>query len=168
MTTDWTTPTVLTQYAEDSSHIEWGENYNELTTLFGGVSLLKPLQHISRQPKNDIKMKTWYIQATNFNFQNLPDIVTGIKFKFSVNRGGRVFDDTIQLTHNGELIGENRCSRTVDPIQVYGSETDLWEIENLSSIIQDSSFGIVIRLKSHPDWPHKTTPILKGLELQIY
>ena len=168
MTTIWTPPTTITQYAEDPSHIEWDTNFDRLTTLFSGVSLSKPIQHISRQPKNDIKMKSWYIQATNFNFQNLPDAISGIAFKFSVNRGGRVFDDTIQLTCNGELIGENKCVRTVDPVQVYGGATDLWNVDNLSSLIQDPSFGITIRLKSHPDWPHKTTPILRGLELQIY
>lgn len=168
MTTAWTSPTSITQYAEDESHISWDTNFDKLTTLFSGVSLSKPLQHISRQPKNDIKMKTWYIQATDFRFQNIPDVVSGVAFRFSVNRGGRVFDDTIQLVYNNELLGENRCVRTVDPIQVYGGETDLWSVENLTSIVQDPEFGIVIRLRSHPDWPHKTTPILKGLELQIY
>jgi hypothetical protein len=168
MTTFWTLPTTITQYAEDPLHIEWDTNFDKVTTLFSGVSLSKPIQHISRQPKNDIKMKTWYIQATNFNFQNLPDTISGIAFRFNVNRGGRVFDDTVQLTHNGELIGENKCSRTVDPVQIYGSNTDLWTVTNIQDIIQDSSFGIVIRLRSHPDWPHKTTPILRGLELHIY
>ena len=105
---------------------------------------------------------------TNFNFENLPETVSGIAFRLTVNRSGRVFDDTVQLTYNGELIGENKCSRTVDPIQLYGDSTDLWTVENINDIIQDPSFGITIRMKSHPDWPHKTTPILKGLELQIY
>lgn len=168
MTTNWTSPTIITQYAEDESHIIWNTNFNSLTAVSSGLSLSTPLQHISRQPKNDIKMKTWYLKATNFNFQNLPETVKGIKFRFSVNRGGRVFDDTIQLSFNGELIGENKCVRTVNPVQIYGGENDLWNIENISNIINDPSFGIVIRLKSHPDWPHKTTPILKGLELQIH
>jgi hypothetical protein len=167
MTTVWTTPNTVTQYAEDPSHIEWNQNFSAFTSLMDGVSLTKPLEHISRQPKNDIKMKTWYLQATNFNFQNLPTAVSGIAFRFSVSRGGRVFDETVQLTYNGELIGENKCLRTVDPVQIYGGATDLWTVDNINDIIQDPSFGIAIRLRSHPDWPHKTTPILRGLELQI-
>lgn len=158
----------MTQYAEDDSHIPWNsEDLGAIRTLSSDGSLSKPLLHISRQPKNDIKMKTWYVRATNFNFRGPPITISGIKFRLTVDRVGRVFDDTIQLTVNNELIGENKCTRTVDPIQIYGSETDTWEVENLSSIIQDPSFGIVIRLKSHPNWPHKTTPILRGLELQI-
>jgi hypothetical protein len=168
MTTDWTIPNTVSQYAEDESHIAWNANFDFIKTQIGGLSLIKPLEHISRQPRNDIKMKTWYLQATNFNFQNLPDTVSGIEFRFTVGRGGRVFDETIQLTYNGEFIGENKCSLTVDPLQIYGSPTDTWKVDNISDIIRDPSFGIVIRLRSHPDWPHKTTPILRGMELQIY
>jgi hypothetical protein len=168
MTTAWTLPNTIIQYAEDESHIGWNTNFESLKTQIGGVSLVKPLQHISRQPKNDIKMKTWYLQASNFNFQNLPNTISGIVFRLNLDRGGRVFDETIQLTYNNELIGENRCLRTVDPVQTYGGPTDTWTVESLDSIIQDPSFGIVIRLRSHPDWPHKTTPILRGLELQIH
>ena len=135
MTTAWTTPSSVIQYAEDPSHLEWNQNFDALTSLMDGVSLTKPLEHISRQPRNDIRMKTWFVQATNFNFQNLPNTVSGIAFRFSVGRGGRVFDETVQLVYNGELIGENKCTRTVDPVQIYGGDTDLWTVENISDII---------------------------------
>jgi len=168
MSTIWNTPNTITQYAEDDSHIRWDtDNFEMVRTLNRGVSLSKPLLHIARQPRNDITMKTWYVKATNFSFTNIPNTVSGIEFKFTVDRVGRVFDDTVQLTVNNELIGENKCARTVDPIQIYGGSTDLWKVDNISDIIQDPSFGIVIRLKSHPNWPHKTTPILRGIELQI-
>lgn len=168
MSTQWYTPNIITQYAEDPSHIEWNTDFDTVITLNGGVALSKPLFHIARQPKNDIKSKTWFLRATNFNFQNLPTSITGISLRMTVNRQGRVSDDTVQLVHNEELIGENRCSRAVNPVSMYGSETDNWGVANLADIINDSTFGIVIRFKSHPDWPHSTTPILRGLELQIY
>jgi len=168
MSTIWITPNNITQYAEDDSHIRWGtDNFEMVRTLNRGVSLSNPLLHIARQPRNDITMKTWYVKATNFNFTSIPNTVSGIVFKFTVDRVGRVFDDTVQLTVNDELIGENKCAKTVDPIQIYGGSADLWKIDNISDIIQDPSFGIVVRLKSHPNWPHKTTPILRGIELQI-
>lgn len=168
MSTNWTTPNVISQYAEDPSHIEWNDDYYTITTLNGGLALSKPLLHISRQPKNDIKTKTWFLSATNFNFQNLPTVISGISLRISANRQGRVTDDTVQLVHNGELIGENRCSRVVSPVNIYGGDSDTWGVENLTDIVHDSTFGIVVRFKSHPDWPHSTTPILRGLELQIY
>ena len=168
MSTQWHSPTLITQYAEDPSHIEWNTDFDTVITLNGGLALSKPLFHIARQPKNDIKSKSWFLSATNFNFQNLPSIINGISLKITATRQGRVTDDTVQLVHNGELIGENKCSRSVNPVNVYGSESDAWGVENLTSIIHDPSFGIVVRFKSHPDWPHSTTPILRGLELQIY
>lgn len=168
MSTSWQTPNNIIQYAEDPSHIEWNNNFQSLTSTMGGVSLSQPLLHIARQPRNDILMKSWYLKATGFSFEDLPGVINGVKFRFSVRRGGRVFDDTVQLTVNDNLIGENRCQNTVDPVQVYGGTTDLWGVPDLTSIVSDPSFGIVIRLKSHPAWPHKTTPILNGLELQIY
>ena len=167
MSTSWRTPNNIIQYAEDPSHIEWNNNFQSLTSTTGGVSLSQPLLHIARQPRNDILMKSWYVKATGFSFEDIPDIINGVKFRFSVRRGGRVFDDTVQLTVNNDLIGENRCQNTVDPVQIYGGTTDLWGVPDLTSIVSDPSFGIVVRLKSHPAWPHKTTPILNGLELQI-
>lgn len=169
MSTIWTYPKTVIQYAEDESHVSWStETFEPVIKMIGGVSLSKPLLHIARQPKNDIKMKTWYVKATNFNFQNLPEVINGIKFRFTVDRVGRVFDETIQLTVNDEPVGENKCSQSVDAVQTYGGENDVWEVENLSNIINDPSFGIVVRLKSHPHWPHKSTPILRSLELQIF
>lgn len=168
MSTPWTIPTEIVQYAEDPSHIAWDTNFDSVVTMNGGVSLIKPLFHIARQPKNDIKSKSWYLKATNFNFQNIPTVITGITLKMTMTRQGRVTDDTIQLTHNGELIGDNKCSRSLNPVNVYGDSTDTWGISNLRNIIQDSTFGIVVRFRSHPEWPHSTTPILRGLELQIH
>lgn len=168
MTTSWTLPNTITQYAEDESHVQWNtDNFGSLKTLNGGISLSNPLLHIARQPRNDITMKTWFISATNFNFRNLPNTISGIQCRLTIDRAGRVFDETVQLALNNILVGENNCSKTVDPIQIYGGTADLWKVNNLSDIIQDPMFGIAIRLKSHPNWPHKTTPILRGIELQI-
>ena len=168
MNTNWNLPNTIVQYAEDDSHIQWStDDFSLLRTRNNGISLSKPLLHIARQPRNDITMKTWFVSATNFNFTNLPNTISGIQCRLTVDRVGRVFDETIQLTLNNILIGENKCSMTVDPVQIYGGSTDVWKVDNISSIIQDPAFGIVIRLKSHPSWPHKTTPILRGIELQI-
>jgi hypothetical protein len=169
MSTFLTSPTIFNQYAESTEFdIEWNTDFNTINSMYSGLALSKPLLHIARQPKNDIKMKSWYLQLTGFNFENIPDTIAGIQLKLSVDRHGRVFDDTVQLCYQNELIGANKCTRTVDPVQFYGGITDTWEIDNLSAIVQDPSFGIVLRFKSHPDWPHKTTPTIRFVELQIY
>ena len=172
MTTNWTLPSLVTQYAEDDSHIPWNEEdtFSAIRTKNGnGTSTAKPLLHIARQPRNDIKMKTHFLKATGFNFANLPDTISGISCKVAMNRHGRISDDTVQLTLDENLIGENYATTNLNPISVYGGESDIWKITDINTtMIQDSSFGIILRLRSHPHWPHSTTPILYSIELQIH
>lgn len=172
MTTNWTLPSLVTQYAEDESHIPWNEvdDFSAIKTMNGkGTSTASPLLHIARQPRNDIKMKTHFLKATGFNFINLPDTISGITCKVTMNRHGRIADETVQLTYNGELIGENYATTNLNPISVYGGEADKWKITDINTtMIQDSSFGIVLRFRSHPQWPHSTTPTLYSIELQVH
>jgi hypothetical protein len=174
-----TTPTNISQYAEVDEHIAWHDDFSPLTAINGnnGVYTVKPLYHISRSPKYDLTNKTWYIQATGFTFENLPETISGITASIKIERGGRITDDTVQICYQGQLISENKAASIMDPrshrtlldtVTVYGGATDTWKIENLSlAMVQDSSFGIVIRYQSHPHWPHKTSPIIRAVELAI-
>ena len=158
-----TMPLTIAQWAEDPSHIGW-ENIELLPS-----STSRPLLHIAREPRNDIKMKTHFVYATGFDFKYVPEVISGVQFTLAVDRGGRIHDETVQLMYNGQLIGENKASQVVDPTQIYGGSTNTWAVPNISrQMVQDISFGIALRFKSHPAWPHKTTAILRLLDLQIY
>ena len=171
MTTPWTFPTLIEQYAEDESHIGWSDvdDFAALKSeINSGVPAVAPLLHIARSPKYDIKMKTWYLRCTGFDFINLPETISGITLRLSMHRGGRVTDETISLCYQNHDIGKNLADLPLNPTTIYGSSTDTWEIENLNlSMIQDSSFGVLLRFQSHPNWPHRTAPIVNGVELQI-
>lgn len=171
MTTIWTTPTRIEQYAEDESHIKWSavDNFAALKAdINSGVVAVGPLFHIARSPKYDVKMKTWYLRCTGFDFVDLPDTVSGIALRLTMHRGGRVTDETVSLCYQSADLGTNKAQLTVDPAVIYGGHTDTWDAENISiETVQDSSFGIVLRFQSHPHWPHKTTPIVNAVELQI-
>ena len=69
MSTNWTSPSILEQYAEDESHITW--NSADVSLILSGTSIStsSPLLHIARQPRNDIKMKTYFLRASGFNFE---------------------------------------------------------------------------------------------------
>lgn len=170
MSTNWTFSTIITQYAEDESHIAWKEeNFDNIKSPTGRlVTTDGTLLHIARSPRNDITMKTYFLKATGFNFQNLPTTITGIECRLTMRRGGRVVDDTVQLCYQDNLIGDNQAGSNLDPIQVYGSNTDLWNTTANLNMVQDLSFGIVLRFKSHPSWPHRTAPSIDTVELQIY
>lgn len=171
MTTLWTFPTLVEQYAEDESHIGWNDvdNFSALNSdVNSGIVAVAPLLHIARSPKHDIKNKTWYLKCTGFNFINLPTTISGITLRLTMHRGGRITDETVNLCYQNRDIGKNLADLPLNPITIYGGPGDIWGVENLSvSLVQDSSFGVLLRFQSHPNWPHKTVPIINSVELQI-
>jgi len=175
MTTNWTLPTIVSQYAEsdaENAHISWNEldNFSSLKSLDGkSIQTTRPLLHIARSPKLDIRMKTYYIRATGFNFQNLPKVISGVEARLTSNRQGRIVDETIQLCLDSVLIGDNQATLPILPIKIYGSSTNLWSTQGLSlSDVQNSTFGIVVRFQSHHDWPHRDPAFIDSVELRIH
>lgn len=174
MMSNWTLPRDISQYSEpggEAAHVSWLEvnNFSALRSLDGrSIKTTRDLLHIAREPRHDITEKTYFLKVTNFNFGLLPDTITGIQVKLSMNRFGRITDDTIQLTRNDELIGENQATLDTNPIKIYGSETSLWDTTLTSSELQDPSFGVVLRFKSHPRWPHKNSALIDAVEIRVY
>ena len=175
MTTNWTFPTTISQYAEpgaESVHISWIEKdgFSALKRPDGNFIITEqPLKHISRSPKHDIRMKTWFIKATGYSFQNLPLTISGIELRLNANRKGRITDDTIHLCLNDEFVGTNKATLSLNPIKVYGGKFDKWSADTLSRAnIEDPSFGIIMRFQSHPQWPHSEPMMIDSVELRIY
>ena len=175
MTTAWTFPTIISQYPEEGgedAHIMWNEDngLDELKSNDGrSIQTNGTLHHIARSPKHDLRNKTYYIQATGFNFSNIPEVISGIEVRLNVRRYGRATDDTIQLCLNETPIGDNRATLEINPIKVYGSETDLWStLELTPADLLDSTFGIVFRFQAHPHWPHRDPVLVDSVEMRIH
>lgn len=172
-------PRTVTQYADDATtQVQWKSDYLNFLTApnVSSVTTVTPLRHIARAPKYDIIDVTWNIMATNFNFDNVPSSISTVILTIDMNRNGRIADDLIQLCYQGELIGINQCKPVADatgkslltPHNVYGGNLDVWQLPDLtSSMIQDPTFGVVLRYKGHPSWPHRIAPILYAVGLQI-
>ena len=176
MTTIWTLPTIISQYDEpgapvddEMSNVAWDDssNFQELLNIGNSLLTKKNLQHIARSPKYDLRNNTYFISLSGFNFVNLPNILSGISLKVTANRRGRISDDTIQLSLNGELIGDNYAGTNLDPIQIYGSSTDLWKTNLTITDIKNPEFGVILRFRAHPKWPHSDGMYLDAVELQI-
>jgi len=166
MTTLWTTPTQLEQYAESGAetvHIPWEDNVVSSTQTVG------ELEHIARSPKHDIKNKTYFIRMTGFEFQNLPNTLSGIEVRLNARRYGRATDETISLCLDSKDIGKNRATLDVLPEKIYGSSNDLWDVEDIDiSKIQDPTFGVIIRFQAHPHWPHRSPVQVDSVEVRIH
>lgn len=172
MTTFWTHSNKIHQYSEEgaeSVHISWNNtdvnrvssNDNNSITTNGN------LYHIARSPKHDILSKTYYIVFTDFKFQNIPETITGIELKLFGNRKGRIMDDTINLYKN-DIIGDNKSISEILPSKIYGDSTDLWGTSLVKNDIMDKNFGVILRFKSHPKWPHNDPMFINAVELRIH
>ena len=172
MSTDWSYSTNISQYAEIEQHIPWkdnGTNFSDAVYCDGRfLETTVPLLHISRTPNNDLKMKTWFLKFSGFSFNNLPTTIAGVEAELGMDRGGRITDETIQLTYNDILIGKNQATFSLDMVKMYGSSTDIWDAELTNAILLDPSFGIVLRFQSHPSWPHRSTPMVDYIRLRVY
>lgn len=175
MTTPWTNPTTVTQFADDGAenvHISWdsSNNYaNMKSDNEQGVGSMQALYHSARSPEVDVNSKTWYIRATGYRFSNLPEIVSGVELRLKTKRGGRVTDDVVQLCFEGEEIGDNRADLIVNPLKFYGGNNDMWGVKNLNSLIVcDNSFGVTLRFKSHPQFPHRDAVFIDSVQIRIH
>jgi hypothetical protein len=174
MTTPWTLPTTVVQYAEPGTElydISWDDSsdFQGLKTLDDTyIKTTRDLLHISRSPKIDVTMKTWYLRITGFAFTNLPETLSGIAVRVTGNRRGRITDDTVQLCLQSEGLGENRANLDLSPQKIYGNDTDLWNTQLTIADIMDPTFGVLVRLQSHPHYPHKDSAFLDCVEVQIY
>lgn len=175
MTTSWTTPTTISQYAEQDSedfHVKWDDSngfVDLMSTNEQSVGTMGSLYHIARSPKTDIINKTFYIKATGFNFSNIPDEISGIEVRIKMNRRGRVTDDTVQLCYGDDIISENKADLIILPVKVYGDSTDTWNIKSLTSIdLTSGLFGIILRFKAHPKWPHRDAAFIDSVEMRIH
>lgn len=174
MATDWTNPRQITQYAEPGAedlHIKWDDTngYANLRSNNGSVGTLGKLIHVARSPKPNVTNKTYYLKLTGYNFSNLPDQISGIELRLNSRRAGRITDDTITLTYNNNFIGDNQANFDLNPMKIYGREDFVWGLDSISKeTLQDSSFGVVVRFKSHPQWPHSEPIDLMSVQLRIH
>jgi hypothetical protein len=174
MTSNWTLPTSVTQYAEidaENIHVSWltDNDFHSIKNRDNKfVKTSRDLLHIAKQPKHDLVEKTYFLKATGFNFTQLPEIVSGIEMRLTMNRHGRISDETIQLCLNDQTIGDNQAKLKLDPITIYGTETDKWGSGMDIFDIQNNNFGVLLRFQSHPNWPHKCSAFLGAIEIRVH
>jgi hypothetical protein len=163
----WSYPSVVTQYAEVPNHISWREVGDEFTKI-NLITTVSDLKHISNTAVNDIKMKTYYLVLTGFEWEDLPETISGIEAQINIRRVGRITDDTVSLYLN-QGIGENKANADLANNKTYGGETDLWGLEEITpEMLTDLNFGMVLRYQSHPSWPHSSSPIMHHVQLRAW
>ena len=173
-----------------------GNNAPIFSSLYSiGPSIVGWTFYSSDHPNNPVTITAWNPDNTgsSLNFSADPGpgpytahspnyapqvlaTLTGIEFQLGILRSARIEDLLIQLTLNGELVGDNLAS-TVNPVEsnmytgeymdspvppqpvgdynIYGGPTNLWGTTLSSVDIINPTFGIVISFKSNEIYPHK-------------
>jgi hypothetical protein len=175
MPTSWFYPSVATQFCEADVHVPWMHTNTSFTTIDLGTEEYEincirsayDLRHISNPLVNDMKMRTYYLVLTGFNWEDLPPTITGIEAYVGIRRTGRITDETVRL-YNGQAIGDNRATADLSNIKTYGSPTDRWDVADLTPGSFDENFGLILRYQSHPNWPHQSTPQMDHVQIRVW
>jgi len=165
--------------------IDW--NFNPTAVSPGAYATsTKPLYTISGLWMEKFLSNTSQLWCTGYNITDINRTVVGIELQLNVLRAARIEDLVIQLTLNGELIGDNYAS-TINPVQsnmytgdyttpltpvedlsIYGNSADLWNTHGLTAAnIADSTFGIVISFRSNVIYPHRDIAYLNQASIRV-
>ena len=134
------------------------------------------LFHLSNPACGDLKNSTQPIWCTNFNITTLPEVISGIVLQVNTQRNGRATDEIIQLTYQGEPIGTNHVDYytdteghiTLNNLATYGSSTDSWGVDLTPEMLQDPSFGVILKFQAHPYYPHSSGMFIDSVSLTVY
>jgi hypothetical protein len=191
MTTQWFKPTTTTQTAEFDQNVQWQAGVissadfqgqiqttpnTDLNNGTGVIQSIRPIVYISNDGHAPRREKTWYITFTGFNITGVTNPINGIEVQTTVRRKGRIMDETVQLSYQGNLIGENKINYSLDDLNhvpinnstSYGGRTDLWDNQLTAAILQNPTFGITLRFQSHLYYPHKETVLIDSIQLRVY
>lgn len=146
---------------------------------------VEPLYTISGLWMEKFIHHTNELWCTGFNIPAESRTVTGIEFQLYVNRLARIQDAIVQLTLNGELIGENLAS-LINPVQsdtntseisqpytpvgnynIYGGTDNLWGTTLTSADLSNPSFGVVIQLSSNRIYPHSDLAQINQVAIRV-
>lgn len=134
------------------------------------------LSHLANPACGDLRNKTWALKCTGFQMTALPDVITGLQLDINGQRNGRIVDEIIQLTYLGNPIGSNNFEYVTDSeghLKItnetqYGGSTDLWGTELTPTMLQDPSFGVILKFQSHPYYPHRCGITVDSVWLTVY
>lgn len=139
-------------------------------------STVGSLYHIANSATGGLRNRTSSLICTDFRMSNLPGTITGLRLDIQTQRNGRAADEIIQLTYQGELIGNNNFNYytdqeghlTLTDQTVYGGTEDLWGAELTPEMLQDPSFGVVLKFQAHPYYPHSSAVYLDSVTLTVF
>ena len=170
-------PTIVKQIGESPSVAWVGTGYDETDDIAVDkkIRTATELRHIANPASGPIRDSTYALVYSDFRIANL-GAVNGIELRVIAQRNGRITDETIQLTYQDSAIGRNNYQYETDdqgrlPLfddTRYGGPEDLWGADITAEMLQDPSFGVILKFQSHPYYPHRSGMLIQSVSLTIY
>ena len=174
MPTLWTYPTSVTQFSDSPSpnYILWKNQYLTYARNNDGgrVSTVSPLHHTPNSYSGDRIMKTWYLKLSGYKLNVLKPLA-GLQLKLHSDRSGRIIEETVQFMYQNKFVGENKANRDISQIKYFGGK-DTWGFLPVSdttstlTILNSSTFAVAVRFQSHPEWPHRESPMVEYVAIR--
>lgn len=189
MTTTFFIPRTIAQVHSvnditNAPSIEWNHSEEAISMTSYAVTA-KPLSTISGIWMEKFLSNTSELWCTNFNIPDTEQDVVGVELQLNVRRAARIQDLVIQLTYDGNLIGDNLAS-LINPVQtdmytgefttplepvkdynIYGNSDNTWGATITSAMLSDPSFGVVISFQSNQVIPHSDLVYVDQLALRF-
>lgn len=160
------TPTEISQVVTADDNVNW-TNLEAIKRPDGYALTDKELYYISGVTNVSYRNSAAQIWVTDFKFENLGTIL-GIEVQLVTQRLSRIQDKLISLCYQGQIIGDNKFNLKAENDQTYGGNNDLWGRSWTVEEIQDPSFGVVIELQPHLNYPHSELGLIDFIAIKIY
>lgn len=174
MPTPWTYPTTVTQFTDSPSRLRilWNSQYFNSARFDDGsrISTVAPLHHIPNSFSGDRTMKTWYLQLSGYKLNVLRPLA-GLQLKLHSERSGRIIEETVQFMYQSKFVGDNKADADISQIKYFGGK-DTWGFLPVTdttatlTILNSSTFAVAVRFQSHPEWPHRESPMVEYVAIR--
>ena len=138
-----------------------------------GYNIINSYSMLSSHPINGVatgysQLRLRGIHAMHFSeWPWVPGKIRGIEVKLHVSRLARIMDLTVQLTLNGELVGENLANPYAKDIHVYGGKFSDWKLNKEPEEVDVTKLGLLLDFQPHHSIPSSELVYLRNVQMRI-
>lgn len=151
--TNWRMPTLVTEFEPDDVVYTHLQPRNLVSAM--------PINGVSTGFSQLREQGIHALQFTGWGWE--PGVIRHIELRVHVSRLARVKDLTVQLVHDGELIGKNLADLNAEDVHVYGGALDIWNIKT----IDPESISVVLDYQPHPTMPSSELVYLRKVQMRM-
>jgi hypothetical protein len=164
--TEFLIPNQIVQVQDTAKDILWNHS-DEIISKDSYAVSSDTLHTIPGLYQEVFASRTARLVCTNFNFNIAGATILGVELRLGSIRLARIQDFLIQLTLNGEPIGDNIADVVISDLKIYGGASNTWGTPLTVADVNNSTFGVSIALRSNILIPHKDLAYIDQVAVRI-